>query len=130
MDQAEPQSHLLDYAQNSLVAKRTAFEEPGAALASKRAKLSHDKSVWPPSTALKPAVLEERNGKIEFRAVNNDGAQESLIIFTGLKCLFQKQLPEMPKDYIACLVYDRTHISIAIIKMPLEVIGGIAFREF
>lgn len=36
----------------------------------------------------------------------------------------------MPKDYIARLVYDRTHISIAIVKMPLEVIGGITFREF
>jgi histone acetyltransferase len=53
-----------------------------------------------------------------------------MIILTGLKCLFQKQLPKMPKDYIARLVYDRTHLSIAIIKMPLEVIGGISYREF
>ena len=29
----------------------------------------------------------------------------------------------MPKDYIARLVYDRTHLSIAIIKKPLEVVG-------
>lgn len=36
----------------------------------------------------------------------------------------------MPKDYIARLVYDRTHLSIAIVKKPLEVIGGITFREF
>ena len=36
----------------------------------------------------------------------------------------------MPKDYIARLVYDRTHLSLAIVKMPLEVIGGITFREF
>ncbi|KAH1290857.1 histone acetyltransferase, partial [Aspergillus fumigatus] len=36
----------------------------------------------------------------------------------------------MPKDYIARLVYDRTHLSIAIVKMPLEVIEGITFREF
>lgn len=36
----------------------------------------------------------------------------------------------MPKDYIARLVYDRTHLSIAIIKKPLEVIGGIAIRPF
>lgn len=53
-----------------------------------------------------------------------------MIILTGLKCLFQKQLPKMPKDYIARLVYDRTHLSIAIVKLPLEVIGGITFREF
>ncbi|KAI1189940.1 Bromodomain-containing protein [Nemania serpens] len=36
----------------------------------------------------------------------------------------------MPKDYIARLVYDRTHLSIAIVKKPLEIIGGIAYREF
>ncbi len=78
---------------------------------------------------LKPAVIEERNGEIEYRVVNNDGSTESMVILTGLKCLFQKQLPKMPKDYIARLVYDRTHLSIAIVKRPLEVIGGISFRE-
>jgi len=36
----------------------------------------------------------------------------------------------MPKDYIARLVYDRNHLSLAIVKLPLEVIGGITFREF
>lgn len=36
----------------------------------------------------------------------------------------------MPKDYIARLVYDRTHLSLAIVRTPLEVIGGITFREF
>jgi len=81
-------------------------------------------------TEFQPAVLEERSGDIEFRVVNNDGARESWIVLTGLKCLFQKQLPKMPKDYIARLVYDRTHLSIAIVKKPLEIIGGISFREF
>ncbi|KAH7079984.1 histone acetyltransferase GCN5 [Paraphoma chrysanthemicola] len=78
----------------------------------------------------KPAVVEERNGEIEFRVVNNDGRRESTIILTGLKCIFQKQLPKMPKDYIARLVYDRTHLSIAIVKHPLEVVGGITYRPF
>ena len=73
--------------------------------------------------AVQPAVIEERNGEIEFRVVNNDNAGDSLIILTGLKCIFQKQLPKMPKDYIARLVYDRTHLSMAIVKKPLEVVG-------
>src|SRR5438874_11906 len=34
-----------------------------------------------------PAVIEERNGDIEFRVVNNDNERESLIILTGLKCI-------------------------------------------
>ena len=69
------------------------------------------------------AVLEERNGDIEFRVVNNDNERESTIILTGLKNIFQKQLPKMPRDYIARLVYDRTHLSMAIVKKPLEVVG-------
>ncbi len=36
----------------------------------------------------------------------------------------------MPKDYIARLVYDRTHLSIAIVRKPLEVVGGITYRPF
>lgn len=68
-------------------------------------------------------MLEERRGEIEFRVVNNDGSRESFVILTGLKYIFQKQLPKMPKDYIARLVYDRAHLSIAIVKHPLEVVG-------
>jgi histone acetyltransferase len=71
------------------------------------------------------AVIEERNGDIEFRVVNNDNSRESTIILTGLKNIFQKQLPKMPRDYIARLVYDRTHLSMAIVKKPLEVVGWV-----
>ncbi|CAK3733368.1 Histone acetyltransferase GCN5 [Lecanosticta acicola] len=90
----------------------------------------------------KPAVAEERNGEISFQVVNNDGQPHSHIVLTGLKCIFQKQLPKMPKDYIARLVYDRTHLSIAIVKrppagsyaetsnLPGEVVGGITYRPF
>ena len=83
-----------------------------------------------PTNSTQPAVIEERNGEIEFKVVNNDNARESMIILTGLKNLFQKQLPKMPKDYIARLVYDRTHVSLAIVRHPLEVIGGISIRPF
>ncbi|CZR61519.1 probable histone acetyltransferase GCN5 [Phialocephala subalpina] len=140
MDKRESQSFSANREQNLLVAKRKASEEPNTPTATKRIKSSHDGSTEPnvelPATAWrvpfpdKPAVLEEINGEIEFRVVNNDGTRQSYIILTGLKCLFQKQLPKMPKDYIARLVYDRAHLSIAIVKMPLQVIGGISFREF
>ncbi|KAK4041549.1 histone acetyltransferase [Parachaetomium inaequale] len=117
--------------------KRKASDEPSSPVASKRVK--HDNSAEPEKKPAKvpaipfpekPAVIEERNGEIEFRVVNNDNDRESLIILTGLKCIFQKQLPKMPKDYIARLVYDRTHLSIAIVKKPLEVVGGITYRPF
>ncbi|KAF5259083.1 hypothetical protein FOXYS1_10316, partial [Fusarium oxysporum] len=117
--------------------KRKAEEEPSSPTPSKRIK--QNDSAEPPEKKPeikripfpeKPAVIEERNGEIEFRVVNNDNERESLIILTGLKCIFQKQLPKMPKDYIARLVYDRTHLSIAIVKKPLEVVGGITYRPF
>ncbi|XRM40975.1 histone acetyltransferase [Aspergillus tubingensis] len=85
----------------------------------------------------KPSIHEERNHEISYILVNNDSHPQSTIILTGLKCLFQKQLPKMPKDYITRLVFDRTHLSLAIIKQQPhphnenpEVLGGITFREF
>ncbi|KAI6713585.1 histone acetyltransferase GCN5 [Diplocarpon mali] len=115
--------------------KRKATEEPNTPSDSKRIKESTSSSPAPSEAREipfpeRPAVSEERNGEIEFRVVNNDNKRESLIILTGLKCIFQKQLPKMPKDYIARLVYDRTHLSIAIVKHPLEVVGGITYRPF
>ncbi|KAL8280827.1 hypothetical protein RQP46_006831 [Phenoliferia psychrophenolica] len=78
----------------------------------------------------RPAISEERNGIIKFMVVTNDGDPVSLIILTGLKNIFQKQLPKMPKEYIARLVFDRNHYSMAIVKRGWEVVGGITYRPF
>lgn len=78
----------------------------------------------------RPSVIEERENVIEFRVVNNDDSHDSMIVLTGLKNIFQKQLPEMPKAYIARLVYDRSHVSIAVVRKPLTVVGGITIRPF
>lgn len=52
-------------------------------------------------------MIEEREGEIRTQVVLNDGTRDSMILLTGLKNIFQKQLPKMPKEYIARLVYDR-----------------------
>lgn len=78
----------------------------------------------------RPAIAEERADIIRFVVVTNDGSPSSLIILTGLKNIFQKQLPKMPREYIARLVYDRNHYSMAIVKRGLEVVGGITYRPF
>ncbi|KAJ1965620.1 histone acetyltransferase [Dimargaris xerosporica] len=78
----------------------------------------------------KPAVQEERVGIIEFKVFTNDGSRESNILLTGVKNIFQKQLPKMPKEYIARLVYDRNHHSMAVVKNGDHVVGGITFRLF
>jgi histone acetyltransferase len=78
----------------------------------------------------RPAVVEERSGLIEFRVVTNDGEHGSMVLLTGLKNIFQRQLPKMPREYITRLVMDRNHMSMAIVKRGNHVVGGITYRPF
>jgi len=55
----------------------------------------------------------------------------------GLKSLFSKQLPKMPKEYIARLVFDRRHKTLALLSDDPrvqggdeEIIGGICYRPY
>ncbi|WFD44798.1 histone acetyltransferase [Malassezia psittaci] len=83
-----------------------------------------------PAPREKPAVIEERTGLIQFQVVTNDGKPESEVILTGLKNIFMRQLPKMPREYITRLVLDRNHWSMAIVKRGLQVVGGITYRPF
>ncbi|KAI0081351.1 Bromodomain-containing protein [Panus rudis PR-1116 ss-1] len=78
----------------------------------------------------KPSAEELRKGIIRIVPVENDGQPRSLVILTGLKTLFQKQLPKMPREYIARLVYDVNSKCLAIIKRGYKVVGGICYRPF
>ena len=69
--------------------------------------------------------------------VTNDHKTSSLIRLIGLKNLFSKQLPKMPKDYIVRLVFDRRHKSLAILSddpkvkgTDDEIIGAICYRGY
>lgn len=54
------------------------------------------------------ALKREESARIlDFSIYRNDDTVESYEILTGLKNVFQKQLPKMPKEYITRLVYDR-----------------------
>ncbi len=78
-----------------------------------------------------PIRAEEREGRLLFATVLNDGSTASYRTLTGLKNLFQKQLPKMPREYISRLVYDRAHGSLAVIRPGTgAVIGGITYRLF
>lgn len=74
---------------------------------------------------------------IKWLVVRNDGNPDFMIKLVGLKSLFSKQLPKMPKAYIARLVFDRRHTSLAILNdnpavkdSDEEIIGGICYRAF
>ncbi len=54
-------------------------------------------------------IRQELGGDIRFCYVLNDGSAQNMIYLTGLKNIFSKQLPNMPKEYICRLVFDRRH---------------------
>ncbi|KAK9812998.1 hypothetical protein WJX72_007034 [[Myrmecia] bisecta] len=73
---------------------------------------------------------QEEEGEMSFEYVVNDGQPNNSIWLIALKNIFSKQLPNMPKEYIARLVLDRRHRSVAIVKRGRAVVGGITYRPF
>lgn len=71
----------------------------------------------------------EDSGEITFKSFTNDGADESSEALICLKNIFSNQLPKMPKEYIVRLVFDRRHISLAILRWG-KIIGGICYRPY
>eukprot|EP00897_Mesotaenium_endlicherianum_P005109 jgi/Mesen1/4626/ME000237S03665 len=51
------------------------------------------------------------------------------VVLVGLKNIFARQLPNMPKEYIVRLVLDRSHKSMMIVKGG-SVVGGITYRPY
>ena len=83
------------------------------------------------------SISNDPYDKLRWITVRNDGRPESMIQLIGLKSLFAKQLPKMPRAYIARLVLDRRHTSLAILSdnpalknSDEEIIGGICYRAF
>ncbi|ERN01460.1 hypothetical protein AMTRI_Chr03g147880 [Amborella trichopoda] len=72
---------------------------------------------------------EEDAGRLKFVCFANDGVDEHMIWLIGLKNIFARQLPNMPKEYIVRLVMDRSHKSVMIIKNN-QVVGGITYRPY
>ena len=59
---------------------------------------------------------DEIDGVISYKFVTNDGTDESLTELVQCKCLFGRQLPKMPKEYIVRLVFDRRHFCLMMKK--------------
>lgn len=79
---------------------------------------------------------QELSGDVRFQVVKNDGERESLRHVLGLKNVFVKQLPNMPRPYVSRLVFDRKHESLALLKQDTPesklytVMGGCCYRPF
>eukprot|EP00898_Chlorokybus_atmophyticus_P004336 jgi/Chlat1/4903/Chrsp31S04819 len=73
---------------------------------------------------------QEERGELEFKCLKNDGGDvQAMVHLIGLKNIFSKQLPNMPKEYIVRLVLDRNHRSMTILKKG-NIVGGITYRYF
>ena len=64
---------------------------------------------------------DELDGTISYQFVTNDGSEASLTQLVHSKCLFARQLPKMPKEYIVRLVFDRRHFCLVMKKK--EIVG-------
>ena len=87
--------------------------------------------------------MMQAQGIIVFQVVSNDGKPEHMVWLITLKNIFSQQLPNMPKEYIARLVLDRSplpvrrssdragrnHKSLMVVKNG-QCVGGITFRSF
>lgn len=78
---------------------------------------------------------EEKNRNVKFQVVQNDSKRENLLLLLGLKNVFVKQLPNMPRPYVSRLVFDRKHESLALLKRTgnsndYVVMGGCCYRPF
>ncbi|KAG6718986.1 hypothetical protein I3843_04G170000 [Carya illinoinensis] len=72
---------------------------------------------------------EEEAGRLKFVCLSNDGIDEHMVWLIGLKNIFARQLPNMPKEYIVRLVMDRSHKSVMVIRRN-QVVGGITYRPY
>uniref|UniRef100_A0A2P2LYF5 histone acetyltransferase n=1 Tax=Rhizophora mucronata TaxID=61149 RepID=A0A2P2LYF5_RHIMU len=72
---------------------------------------------------------EEEAGRLKFEYISNDGIDEHMVWLVGLKNIFARQLPNMPKEYIVRLVMDRNHKSVMVIRRN-QVVGGITYRPY
>ena len=106
--------------------------EPLASSMSSSASASAPASA--PASAIRP---KNEYDAIKHCIVTNDGTPDSMVKLIGLKSLFARQLPKMPKEYIVRLVFDRRHKSLAILSQDPkhrggdeEIIGGICYRAY
>lgn len=84
-------------------------------------------------------LVSDDYSAIRYCMVQNTSRADPVTLqrLIGLKTLFAKQLPKMPKDYIARLVFDRRHKSLAILSndptvqgTDEEIIGAICYRPY
>ena len=87
-------------------------EEPHVNVEEAFGKALDEIMALPRSRTLSAIEQDEKDGIITYEFVTNDGSDQSLCRLLECKCLFGRQLPKMPKEYIVRLVFDFRHITL------------------
>jgi hypothetical protein len=74
-------------------------------------------------------ISQEDAGEVRALYVSNDGSPECGRALVGIKNIFAKCLPMMPKEYICKLLFERRHRSVVVVR-GTDVIAGITYRPF
>lgn len=126
-------------APSAAAADQTGGAEVDAMKAGMKRKAPDYPSPFPADEASASAPTRPKNeyDDIKHCIVKNDNTADSMVKLIGLKSLFARQLPKMPKDYIVRLVFDKRHKSLAILSQDPkhkggdeEIIGGICYRAY
>jgi histone acetyltransferase len=71
-----------------------------------------------------------RNRDLKLLLVSAADPSTDSMFLLRLKCLFQRQLAKMPKDYILRQLFDRKHICLALVDRSGSIVGAICYRPF
>jgi histone acetyltransferase len=108
---------------------KNARNASSSSISSSSSSNSNSSSSTAQSIDLNGEGLSGANSDLTFQAISNDGTDEALTSLVGLKNIFSKQLPKMPREYIVRLVFDSRHISLAIFRNG-RLIGGVCYRPY
>jgi len=123
------------------VEKEEEIEEKEERGKNEEEKKEEDKQADPEEVSKETSTEQEEKKnayyELKFCIIQNDDKPDSCVKLIGLKSLFAKQLPKMPRAYIARLVFDRRHKSLAILSDDPqhkggdeEIVGAICYRGF
>lgn len=67
---------------------------------------------------------------MNYNLIRNDGNMDTWRELLECKCLFARQLPKMPKEYLVRLIFDPNHYSITLRDESGSLLGACCFRPF
>lgn len=70
------------------------------------------------------------NKELRVRVVTTSDRDTDEVLLLKTKCLFQKQLSKMPREYILRQVFDSKHMNMVLVNKGDDVVGGVCYRPF